>query len=290
MSLQQLINQDLKSYQGLLIPDPNQPYCSFKVIRHFDYMKQETRLEHTGQRYQEHPDRVHDYVCSAAAEEPRLKNIFTKARTQPWTMQMLLDEAKKKEKPKPGTAASSAQGMNIDGDELSSNEAASEEDEGEAEGVTTGTAFTGPVLNAKKACESVVNVKLKRLRSSADLDDTASNGTAATAATAQSGRSPRVKKVNGIPVCDLEKAALVGRRIASCSIPAILEGRPLGRELRWCRETRDLFRDAQVDGLADKLGEHWVAGTAAETLASESVMDMPTGKLEVVKPDKRNII
>ena len=53
---------------------------------------------------------------------------------------------------------------------------------------------------------------------------------------------------NGLPVDDYEKDRLVDKRIRNCDINLIPEGKARGREIRWCRETKETFAQADDEG------------------------------------------
>ena len=94
IKLQDLINHEGTSYKGILVPDPNEKWLRFEVVKTFTYEKTEQRLPSDAHCDAEHPQRVFDYVVSTETEKDKIGGIFKKCKTQPHTLEDLLAKAK----------------------------------------------------------------------------------------------------------------------------------------------------------------------------------------------------
>lgn len=155
-----------------------------------------------------------------------------------------------------------------------------EEDEEGEEGEQGGDVFMGVALNAQAVADSMSVVQsgsgLTKRKGSSVSDVGSVKGVSPGA------KSRRVAMANlGVPLQESEKQSLVDRRIASASVQKVLEGEAMGREIRWCRETRDHFRNANEVHFAEMLDEHFRLCNFAETLAEGPIHNMPKNQLEV---------
>ena len=139
---------------------------------------------------------------------------------------------------------------------------------------STGSKLTGPTLsNTSRVQPRVVPERgAKRPLLACEFSDVASAKT--------SVQSPGVKvsrpKIgdDGLPINDTDRIGLVDRRVASASVEKILRGEAMGREVVWCRSTRDLFRDAGDVKHTAWLDTHLALCKHAEELMEEPILKM----------------
>lgn len=317
MKLEPLERADGTPYRGVLMPDPQNPwprfeYCSIKRLS-----TKCIKMEAQQQVHESQPTDTMNYIKHAAIEDDAMrKALEVKLRRTPWTFDAMIKKADETriaagipplqklplmlklqqagtpapsplihppvaQAPAPSVAPSGGDDSAKDEDDDIMDDDA---DDGASEGGGTqlGSVVSGHImLNAKAVADSisVLGRGLGGKRGRASLSD----GEGSRGNTVSPGAKKGRVKVDqhGVPLLDPDKQELVERRTSSADVQQILAGVPMGREMRWLKDTRDMFQNASLKKYADPLTEHFNLCEHAQVLIDGPIAKISKNQLHV---------
>ncbi|CAK0895692.1 unnamed protein product, partial [Prorocentrum cordatum] len=267
VKMQDLVDVNNTPYKGLLIPNPARPFTEFNFTKRVGVDKSTRAMSSGDQMYEQHADVVSEYVKAELMKEKEVKDAAVKMRTSPWD---LADLVKK---------SCEVRGVPVDPVNCSPMAAMLMGEFGTL--YAGGDRKTVALASRGAGPQDVANLndKVARTARSGVACEDAASAISPSAVGKGGSASKRVPIEDGLPVTDADRDDLVHRRISAYSIEKIMLNENMGRERRWCSDSRDLFQ-RKGDNRADALQKHLDLAKHAENLVGGSISEMDIGMLE----------
>ncbi|CAK0903823.1 unnamed protein product [Prorocentrum cordatum] len=266
VKMQDLVDVNNAQYKGLLIPNPARPFTEFNFTKTIGVERATVAMGSAGQVHEHHADVVFDFAKAEMQKEKDVKDAAVKMRTTPWD---LTDLAKK---------SSEYRGVDVHPMNCSPMPAMLR---GHLGNVDEDAARTfGPPARHEPP-EDVANLAdvADHEAGEGELDEGAAADAEEAGGIGKGSGGKRVPMEDGLPITDAARDDLVQRRINAYDIDKIMRNENMGRERRWCSDSRDLFL-REGDVRANALSKHLDLAKHAENLVSSSTSEMGAGMLE----------